>query len=373
MPQTPRNIEVDTIRTFALIGICIVNIPFFGLTVEQQLVPPTALADQAAVFAVEALLQGKFFLLFSFIFGWGMHIQDQAAARSNVSFGRRYARRLGGLALLGALHAAFVFTGDILVLYAVLGALIWPKRNKSPQALGVFAAKLVPVAVLAMGIIALALTAPMPIASGPGLGGSFAQALATRIMDWPTTFLFVALFNGPLALGAFAMGIAAAKVDFFAAGNQLFARLSRAVPVLLCVGVPLNLVYAAAMSGLLPASTGITQALGMMALALGGPMLAAVYLVGIIRFARHAVPGPGWLASGRNSLSGYVLQGVIAGTVFGGYGLGLYGQLGQAKLLILSMAIAAGGLLLALAWTRVFQRGPLEVVLRQITHGTGGQ
>ena len=373
MTQTPRNIEVDTIRTVALIGICIVNVPFLGLTVEQQLVHPTALADQAAVFAVEALLQGKFFLLFSFIFGWGMHIQDQAAAKANISFGHRYARRLVGLALLGALHAVFVFTGDILVLYAVLGALIWPKRSKTPHALGVFAAKMVPMAVLAMGIIALALTAPMPIASGPGLGGSFTEAMATRIMDWPTTFVFVALFNGPLALGAFAMGIAAAKVNFFAAGNPQFARLSRAVPLLLAVGVPFNLVYAAAMSGLLPGSTGVAQGLGMMALAVGAPMLAAAYLVGIIRFARRAVPGPGWLAAGRNSLSGYVVQGAIAGLVFGGYGLGLYGQLGQAKLLILSLAIAVGSMLLALAWTRMFQRGPLEVVLRRITHGRGGQ
>lgn len=42
MPHVPRNIEVDAIRTFALIGICIVNIPFLGLTVTQQLVPPSA-------------------------------------------------------------------------------------------------------------------------------------------------------------------------------------------------------------------------------------------------------------------------------------------------------------------------------------------
>ncbi|MCU0949197.1 MAG: hypothetical protein MUF47_13275 [Porphyrobacter sp.] len=42
MPHIPRNIEVDAIRTFALIGICIVNIPFHGLTVTQQLVPHCA-------------------------------------------------------------------------------------------------------------------------------------------------------------------------------------------------------------------------------------------------------------------------------------------------------------------------------------------
>jgi len=360
---TSRNIEVDSIRTFALIGICIVNIPFLG----QQLGPPAALVDQAAVFTVEALFQGKFFLIFSFIFGWGMHIQDQAAARSNVSFGHRYARRLAGLALLGALHAILVYSGDILLLYAILGALIWSQRNKSPRGLVVFAAKMVPVAAIAMGIIALALSGPMPITSGPGLGGSFAEGTATRIAEWPATFLFVALFNGPLALGAFAMGIAAAKVDFFAPGNPQFARLSRAVPVLLGVGVPLNLFYAATMSSLLPDPTGIAEFLGMVSLSLGAPILAAVYLVGIISLARRTLPGPGWLASGRNSLSGYVLQGVIAGAVFGGYGLGLCGQLGQAGLLILSLAIAAGGMLLAFAWTCVFQRGPLEMVLRRIT------
>ena len=109
----------------------------------------------------------------------------------------------------------------------------------------------------------------------------------------------------------------------------------------------------------------------MMSLALGAPMLAAVYLTGIIRFARRTAPGPGWLAAGRNSLSGYMVQGVVAGLVFGGYGLGLYGQLGQAKLLLLSIVIAAGGMLVTAVWTLMFQRGPLEMVLRRITRGRG--
>lgn len=367
----PRNIEVDAIRTFALFGICVVNIPFLGLTATQQMIPPTAIADQFAVIVVEALFQGKFFLIFSFIFGWGMHIQNQAAERSQVSFGHRYARRLAGLALLGALHAALVFTGDILMLYALLGALIWTQRNKCARDLVRFAALMIPLAAMALGIIALALAAPMPLVSGHGLGGDFAEATATRIKDWPTTFMFVALFNGPLALGAFAIGIAAAKVDFFAQGNPQFARLERAVPSLLGIGAPLNLFYAASLSGLLPDPLGIAQTLGMMSLALGAPMLAAVYLVGVIRFARWAAPRAGWLAAGRNSLSGYVVQGVIAGLVFGGYGFGLYGQLGQASLLMLSMAIAAGGMLLAAGWTLAFQRGPLEMVLRRITQGRG--
>jgi uncharacterized protein len=365
-----RNIEVDTIRTMALIGICVVNVPFMAMPIEAQFITPAALHDQIAVFAVEALFQGKFFLLFSFIFGWGLHIQDMAAAKSGIAFGSRYARRLIGLALIGIAHALLVFTGDILVLYAILGAIIWPMRRLSPRALLRFAGIMIPVSAVALLLIAASPDGAAPIAvMGRGLGGSFAEATATRLQDWPATFFFVFLFNGPLALAAFACGLAAAKVDFFAPGSLQFENLIQKWPLIAAIGIPLNIFYAASTSGLVTDYFGLTLVLGFMGLSIGAPMLSVLYLIGIIRVARWLRPSPTMLAAGRNSLSGYVSEGIIAGFIFGGYGLGLFNSLGQAMLLGLAIAIAFLGILLEALWGKIYQRGPLESLLRIMTRG----
>ena len=370
MKPERRNTEVDMIRTLALIGICVVNVPFMALPAEAQVLAPDTLADQIALFAVEAFFQGKFFLLFSFIFGWGLHIQAASAARAGVSFGARYSRRLLGLGVIGAAHAILVFSGDILVLYACLGVLIWPVRNWSARALMRLAFGMTPVAAIALALVAIAVSeSGIPPSVGAGLGGSYLEATATRLRDWPTTFVFIALFNGPLAFGAFAAGLAAAKSDFFRPGHPVFTRLQRAAPLLLLAGMPLNIAYAATLSEFAATWPAAVQGLAFVGLAIGGPMLSVTYLLAIVALARRLKPRGSLLASGRNSLTGYVTDGILAGFVFGGYGLGLFGALGHAALFGAALAIALSGGLIATAWDRFSPQGPLETLLRRITYG----
>ncbi|MBL9047021.1 MAG: hypothetical protein JNK34_06875, partial [Tabrizicola sp.] len=100
-----RNTSVDLIRAASLIGICVVNLTFLGLPADTLLQTPSALADRLAADLVQALFEGKFFLLFSFLFGWGIEVQLQSAGRAGADFVPRYLRRLAGLALIGCLHA----------------------------------------------------------------------------------------------------------------------------------------------------------------------------------------------------------------------------------------------------------------------------
>ena len=72
MNTLQRSSEVDIVRMAALIGICVVNVPFMALPVESVFIPPDGFYDKIAAFLVEGFFQLKFFILFSFIFGWGM-------------------------------------------------------------------------------------------------------------------------------------------------------------------------------------------------------------------------------------------------------------------------------------------------------------
>lgn len=369
MHPPDRNALVDTLRLLALFGICIVNIVFLGLPPEVALGVPAGRADRVAVFMVEALFQAKFFLLFSFLFGWGIHIQSRAAQRAGACFRRRYFRRTAGLALLGVLHALLVFTGDILLLYALLAVLIWPLRQLSPARLMAIAVAMVPVAFVVTIALALSLPEQWPVASGPSLGGGYLEGTRARLADWPGTFAFLLAFQGPLAFAAYAAGLAAAKSGFLEPGHALAVRLQQAWPWLLALGLPLNLAYAAATAGLLDATDPLLSLLGFVAIAPGAPLLSAAYLLLAMRLFRH-LRLPRWLAlAGRNSLSSYILQGVLAGFVFGAYGLGLYGKVGHAGLLAVGLLVAATAVLAVGAIASRHGRGPLEALLRRITYG----
>ena len=101
MPVPDRNSTVDTLRTAALIGICVVNLPFMGLPQGAVLTAPDGLWNQAAALFTGIFFEAKFFMLFSFLFGWGIEIQQRSAERAGASAGRRYGRRLVMLALFG--------------------------------------------------------------------------------------------------------------------------------------------------------------------------------------------------------------------------------------------------------------------------------
>ncbi|WP_133065549.1 DUF418 domain-containing protein [Niveispirillum lacus] len=369
--SSERNAAVDVVRLLALTGICVVNLPFFALPTEATMALPPVMVDRLAMMLVELLFQAKFFLLFSFIFGWGMEIQSLSAERAGASFNRRFARRLALLALLGGLHVLLVFVGDILLLYALLGLLAWPLRRKAPGLLLKLAAGLVALALagtLALGLVLL-VAGDVGAAATPNLGGTYLDTVTVRLRDWPSTFAFLALFQGPLALAAFLTGIVAARGNFFQPDSPARQRLHRALPGLLLAGLLFNLAYVGGTTTIAQPGAGLLSVLGIGMIALGGPVLAAAYLAALLWLADRWQPPALLLLAGRNSLSCYVIQGVIAGALFGGYGLGWYNSLGHAALLGLSLLVALSSMILTGLYARHFGRGPLEALLRRFTYG----
>ncbi len=211
----------------------------------------------------------------------------------------------------------------------------------------------------ALCVLAILLADPsnlgLPAPVGPGYLGGFADAVGQRLADWRVAFGFLWLFNGPVAFAAFCLGLAAAKIDVFRPGNPAYSVLRRNLPLLLSVGLVLNLGYPLSLQGTL--GQDLLAVVAFASLALGGPILASAYLVLAVEAARR-----GWLqgataAAGRMSLTGYVLEGMLAGLVFNGYGLGL----------LIALGIVAATHLFAMLWLRFAANGPLEIVLRGIT------
>jgi uncharacterized protein len=362
-----RSVSVDALRGFALLGIGIVNLPHLALPFSALVGVPGEPVDYLAKIVVSLLFEGKFFVLFSFLFGWGFGVQLASAHRAGRGALAGYRARLLALALFGIGHALLVFHGDILLAYALLGAALWPLRDASPARLVRVALVMLPVAATAyvgLGVLS-GMTADFAAQgfdlSGAGYKGGFAQAVAQRLADWPASVIVVALFNGPLAFAGFCLGLAAQKAGFFENGAPARAELMRWVPVLLGLGLVSNAVYAAATVDAL--SSPVLKLVGYGALALGAPALAAVYVAAILRFT----PVLGVLVPlGSMPLSGYIVQGVIAGAIFHGWGLGLFGDLGNGALLGIAVAIWLAVVFLAIIWQRFQSRGPFDAALRAL-------
>ena len=130
------------------------------------------------------------------------------------------------------------------------------------------------------------------------------------------------------------------------------------------MGLVLNFLYAATLLELFPESYEILYILGFLLIPLGAPALSAIYLYLFIQLARRVQIIYILVLAGRNSLSTYILQGVLAGFIFGAYGLGLYDSVGYAGLLLLSLLIALSAMVLVGIYAKIFGRGPLEPILR---------
>jgi uncharacterized membrane protein YeiB len=119
---------LDVVRGFALIGVLFMNIEFFNRNsrgVEEGMPVGLTGVDFAASWFVAYFVQGKFWTIFSLLFGMGFAVMFSRAERAESDFMGAYLRRIAALAVFGASHYLFVWDGDILFSYAMgAGALL---------------------------------------------------------------------------------------------------------------------------------------------------------------------------------------------------------------------------------------------------------
>ncbi|WP_137171766.1 DUF418 domain-containing protein [Massilia sp. HP4] len=116
---------LDVLRGFALVGICVANVEFFNRPVaESGNGIPAGLhgLDWLVAFLVAYFVSGKFWTIFSLLFGMGFALMLERAGAAERPFLPAYGRRIAVLGLFGLLHYLLLWSGDILISYAI-GAL----------------------------------------------------------------------------------------------------------------------------------------------------------------------------------------------------------------------------------------------------------
>ncbi len=346
---------IDVLRGFALWGICIVNLPLIARSWESYRQIPETGSARAALFINSLFFEAKFFTLFSFLYGIGLHILHK---REDAGF---LLRRFLGLILLGFLHAVFFFPGDILLSYGLLGLFFLPMRRMHNRALAVSAAFLLLMSGATYAFLGF-MGQANPQFPVTHYTGGFGAVVMSNLHLYPISLGYVMLFNWPGALAMICLGYLAARSNWISR-----IRLTPVSTLIVLTGVGGSMLYATV------AVWQLKQYLpmAMLLMALTAPALSLFYAQSIFslnasqRLKRALHP---LAAAGRMSLTNYVLQSVLAGTLFYGYGFGLYNRLSYDGLFLVATGIFLSGITLSLIWLKYFQTGPLEWLLRSLSH-----
>ena len=372
---------LDALRGLALLGILIVNISAFAYPVYVLGPPTPTLLDQVAKWSISFIGEVKFFVLFSFLFGYGLSVQMERANKKKTDLQSRYRRRLIGILGFGLLHAVFLFYGDILVCYAILGALLWWMRAWSPRRLVSFGLVMLMIATGTFFVIGwgsgTTTSSPeelhMAEAARNAYLGGWMESVVQRMIDWMVVTPFLLLYNWPAAMAMFAIGLAAGKIQLIHRVEEYWPTLVKFLPVACGVAVMGNALYAS--SALIGEYVGPAYpwvpALTSAQVAFTGPALTYCFCMLILwaaRTNRLTVVRTYLRAAGRLSLTNYLGQSLICGLIFNGVGLGLYEQVQPAGLLVMAMVIFVGQAVASFWWMKHFRYGPLEWVLRAWTY-----
>ena len=396
-----RIVTLDTVRGFAVCGILIMNIVSMGMPAYAYVDPNyyggAHGSDLVAWAAAYVIADGKMRALFTMLFGASLLLITDAAEDRSPGPARVHYARIFWLFVFGMLHAWLVWYGDILVEYAICGAIAFAARKWKPSALAFAALCLIAFdathsliewhdmkvlqalanapnppadAVREWGKV-LAQTVPDPVAIAREIRlyqGGIADVFAARA---PTTAMFQTSLLPtfmPGTLGFIVLGMLLYRLGFWTGGWP--KRVHRWIIASGGVAILLYLPLAGAIAAhhFNPAFLPLADALSLLL----RPFLALAYASALILMveARSVT----WLtsrfaAAGRMAFSNYLGTSLVMTTIFYGYGLGLFGELHRAQLYLLVL----GQWLLILgwskAWLRHFRYGPFEYLWRSLARG----
>lgn len=387
MSITQRDSFPDILRGFALFGIAMVNIQFFSISTYGGAEALDLTEPQAAsvAFIVFALFQAKFYLLFSFLFGYSAHY----VLKGEKSNTRTWIARSVGLVILGLIHLTFFFHGDILFLYGVFALLLTLLYFRREKTLKVWAWVIYSItAVLFVAIALLVYVGELVLGSKgktlPGeesidfldvalSSGNFLEIAAARFEFWLIAAGPGFLLQGSLVFVAFIVGVLVARRG----GLAEFVKpdlMKKFALWGLTVGLAIQL-----LAGFIfitnEQSENYSLSLYLIAIALNfltAPLLSAG-IVGGLWLLSQKMSLSLLSAAGRHSLSIYLGQSIVFSTLFSAWGFGLFNEL---SLLAVVLIAAATWLVLALLakWNLKFRaRGPMESLLTNFSRVFGSK
>jgi len=379
---------IDVLRGFTLLGIILVHMVeqyYAGAWPEQYAQATTlTIADKITSGFVGIFIMGKFYMIFSFLFGLSFYIQF-SKSDSEKNFLVRFTWRLVILFIIGFIHHLH-YRGDILTIYALLGLsmLIFYRLPNS---------YLLVLALLLIFDIPAAITRAVNAIFFPSDSNPFGEGSQQAFLDyynalksgsyfeiWRANFyefatkMYFQVISGRLyiTLGLFLLGI-------YAGRKNLFGKLEENIP-LLKKGMRYSLftilgliVFAVVMFGVLKVNLpqSFQWLIGGFVMDIFNAALAFIYVAGIIllfqkeKWQKRLM---NFYAVGRMGLTTYLMQTLFGALIFHSYGLGLLGDIGAFYSFLIAIGLFIVQITFAKFWFRHFNFGPVEWIWRNLTY-----
>ena len=383
-PPSDRITSLDALRGFALLGILVINIRVFSMP-EQTLLNPNVYGDFTGLnywtwFLGHVFAQAKFITLFSALFGAGVLLFVESKEEKGQDAARLHLRRTAVLIAIGLLHAYLLWYGDILVTYGLTGIFLLFVRDLDARRLTTLAG------VFLLFVPAIELFAAVSI-GGEAIAAQWQPAeaaireqVATYRGGWldqmshRVSSSFQRQTSGFIGQSFWRVGgVMLLGMALYKKGVLTDERSTAFYRRLVAGGVVGVGIVVAGVAYVEANDWSAGAALYWRQFNYVGSLLVAGGYVGLVtlfvRWRGEGLATRALAAVGRTAFTNYLLQTVVATTIFYGHGLGLFGSVSRVEAMGIVVAIWAVQVPLSVLWLRYFRFGPVEWVWRTLTYG----
>jgi uncharacterized protein len=392
MKSPQKRIEnIDALRGFALAGIVLAHFSenYIGgpaPAVFDEAVHP-GIVDNIADGLVFFFVRGKFFALFSFLFGLSFYIQMYRAEQKGINYSTRFLWRLILLFGIGYLHHLF-YRGDILTVYAMAGIFLIPFYKVPVKWLLIIS---IPIFLAVFRLILFSITNGESVFYDVSLSPESEKVLAYYTMlaegSLPEViksnaiagflmkmeFQFGIFSRGYLTFGFFVLGLAMGKIHLF----ENYEQHLKTIKKILRISAILILVFGVATVFFMPKQqdtidlTNLNFNIGLSFYDLAN-LSMTVAIICLFFLIWRKKWGYTVLASfssyGRMALTNYIMQTIIGTFILYGWGLGYIGEIRVVYILLMAFVLIFVQIQLSKWWLNKCYYGPVEWVWRCLTH-----
>lgn len=394
-----RETFMDALRGFAILGIFIANLAHLSFyNDDAKVISPWMVEgwDHTMRFLHYLFIEGKFYSIFSLLFGWGIALQLKRGVSKGIDAFPIVKRRLFIMLLLGALHL-LIWTGDIVFFYALLGFILLPLRKFSNKTLLITGVVLILSPILLYG---LKMTFPIlnyPVEKLYETGnrittffygemtrekymslmhnGSWLDQLKVNIAEFFYRYGYLFYVSRiSKVVGMFLIGYVIGRSDFYKNLQQHKKTVYAIIGIGLVVGLTFNYFLASYMSSENSGEYYDLQLSGWyltIFYALGVAPLALTY-VGLMMLGFQTKPGNKLLQIvapvGKMAFTNYIMHSLIGNFVFLGAGLDMMGQVGPVYFTLFGITVFMIQIIISTIWLKFFQYGPIEWFWRSLTY-----
>lgn len=390
LPTTPlqpnRRIDIaDILRGFAVMGIVVLHsIEHFNFYSFPETGGQSALlnfTDKAIWEGMFFTFGGKAYAIFALLFGFSFFIQDDNQRKRGGDFRLRFVWRLFLLFLIGQVNAMF-FTGEILVLYSLVGVVLVLTCRLSDRLALLLAILLILQPVEWVRLISAWANPGSPLPEGLAgfyfgkafevqMHGNFAETVRMNLWEGQLASLTWAWEHGRMfqTAGLFILGMLLGRRKLFLKSERNLKVWLATLAVSLVCFFPLT-----GLLGLLPSFIGdpaVWSSLKLIIQSLANFAFMMVLVSGIILlfYSSDRLRQLFMRISpyGKMSLTNYLTQSMIGSLLFYNWGFGLHRYLGITGSFLVGIGLFLLQWVFCKWWMKSHSHGPFEYIWKRAT------